>query len=57
MKAKLKNSIERYYRVLYPYMHNTCFELLLSERYVKDDPNHIKMMKNFNTKNINKDEL
>ena len=57
MKAKLKNSIERYYRVLYPYMHNTCFELLLSERYVKDDPNHIKMMKNFNTKNINKNEL
>ena len=38
-------------------MHETCFELLLSERYVKDDVEHIKMMKNFNTKTIKIDDL
>lgn len=53
MKLRLK----RFYEFLFPYMHETCFELLVSERQDKSDPEHIKMMKNFNTKKVNKDQL
>lgn len=38
-------------------MHKNCFELLISERYDKNDLEHIEMMKNLNTKKVNKDDL
>ena len=38
-------------------MHQNCFELLISERYDKNDPDHIKIMKNFNTKKVDKDSF
>jgi hypothetical protein len=38
-------------------MHKYCFELYKSERYDLNDPDHIKLMKRFNTKSVTKDEL
>ena len=38
-------------------MHNTCFELIESERYNKDNPKHINIMSRLNTKDISFDEL
>ena len=38
-------------------MHKNCFELLISERYDKNDLEHIELMKNLNTKKVNKDDL
>ena len=38
-------------------MHNTCFELIESERYNKNNPRHIEIMARLNTKDISFDEL
>lgn len=38
-------------------MHENCFELIKSERFDKDDPEHISIMKNLNTKTISEDKL
>ena len=55
--AKMRIHLRRFYDHLFDYMHQNCYELLISERYDKSDQDHIKMMKNFNTKKVNKDEL
>ena len=52
IRAKMRDSIKRYYDILFKYMHNTCFELIESERYNKNNPYHIDIMARLNTKDI-----
>ena len=38
-------------------MHQNCYELLKSERYNEDNPQHIIMMDKLNSKTLTQDEL